>query len=220
MICRSALLVAALALGNARAQPPATPLPLDPLTARERALADTIARADSRVREFLAAGRSIRINVDFIAVKAANETAAQRDTPSGRHAEVLFYRYDTDQGLRVLVDLQRRAVVDIDRPTGASVPLSPDELALAARLALADRRVTALFGARMPPFRVATGPQLLTADSARIEGLRTLGATRDDPCFTHRCVVLFFRVNNQYVQMNRVFVDLTAQTVILRAGGQ
>jgi hypothetical protein len=220
MIARSAMLVAALALADARGQP-AAPLPLDPLTARERALADSVARADSRVRDFLGPARSLRINTDFIAVKGARDTREQSDTPSGRHAEVLFYRYDNDQGVRVLVDLQRRAVVDVVRLPGSSVPLSAEEVALAARLALADQRVVALFGGRMPPFRVATGPATLAGrDSARIEGLRTLGGTRDDPCFLHRCVVLFFRVSNRYVQMNRVFVDLTAQTVLLRGGSQ
>jgi hypothetical protein len=71
----------------------------------------------------------------------------------------------------------------------------------------------------MPAFRVATGPATLAgADSARIEGLRTIGATPADPCYRRRCVVLFFRVGNRYVQMNRVVVDLTRQRVLIQGG--
>jgi len=208
-----------LTAGETKAQN--APLPLDPLTERERVLADTIARADPRVREFLEAGRSRQINVSFIAVKRAGETDSQSDLPGRRHAEVLFYNYDRNQGVMVLVDLRARTVADVARIPGRSVPINSDEVALAARLALADQRVVRMFGGRLPRFRVATGPATLAnADSARIEGLRTLGATPADPCLLHRCIVLFFRVNNRYVQMNRVVVDVTTQQVLVREGGR
>lgn len=214
----TAVLVLVLSAGEARAQPD-RPLPLDPLTARERALTDTIVRADGRVREFLAGGPSRMINVDFIAVKSLGDSAARDEVPRRRTAEVLLYRYDSNQGIRVLVDIGRRSVTDVVRVPGESVPINSEEVAQAARLALADPRVARLFGDRMPAFRVASGPATLgESEQPRIEGLRTIGATPADPCYRRRCVVLFFRVNNHYVQMNRVFVDLISQRVIIREG--
>ena len=215
------ILVLALSAGVAKAQPD-RPLPLDPLTAQERALTDTIVRSDARVREFLAGGPNRLINIDFIAVKTPRESATRDEVPpSRRTAEAVLYRYDTNQGILVLVDIGRRVVTDIARVPGESVPINNDEVAQAAKLALADRRVIQLFGGRMPAFRVATGPATeAETDQPRIEGLRTIGATPEDPCYRRRCVVLFFRVNNRYVQMNRVFVDLISQRVIIREGEQ
>jgi hypothetical protein len=219
-ISTTALVILVLSAGAAKAQPD-RPLPLDPLTAEERALTDTIVRADAKVREFLAGGRSRLINVDFIAVKTPRDSSTRDEVPSRRTAEALLYRYDTNQGIRVLVDIGRRAVMDIARIPGESVPINSDEVAQAAKIALADRRVVQLFGGRMPGFRVATGPATLEeSDQPRIEGLRTIGVTPEDPCYRRRCVVLFFRVNNRYVQMNRVFVDLISQRVIIREGEQ
>jgi Cu2+-containing amine oxidase len=216
----TALIILVFSAGVAKAQPE-RPLPLDPLTASERALTDTIVRSDPRVREFLAGGPSRLINVDFIAVKTPRESDVRNEVPSRRTAEALLYRYDTNQGIRVLVDIERRAVTEMVRIPGESVPINSDEVAQAAKIALADRRVIQLFGGRMPEFRVATGPATLAeADQPRIEGLRTIGVTAEDPCFRRRCVVLFFRVNNHYVQMNRVFVDLISQRVIIREGEQ
>jgi Cu2+-containing amine oxidase len=217
-ISTTALVILVLSAGAANAQPD-RPLPLDPLTPQERALADTIVRSDARVREFLAGGPSRLINIDFIAVKTPRDAATRDEMPSRRTAEGLLYRYDTNQGIRVLVDIERRAVTDMARVPGESVPINSDEVAQAAKIALADPRVIQLFGARMPQFRVATGPATLAeSDQPRIEGLRTIGVIPEDPCYRRRCVVLFFRVNNRYVQMNRVFVELISQRVIIREG--
>lgn len=217
---RIALLVVTLGLAAANAKAQDAPLPLDPLTASERFLADTIAQPDSRVREFLQEGRVRIIDVGFIAPKRTGETDSA-GAPLRRHAEVLIYNYDRNQGLMALVDLKARTVSDVARIPGRSVPINNDEVALAARLALADQRVIRLFGGRMPAFHVATRPSTRAdAGSARIEGLRTLGTTPSDPCYRHRCIVLFFRVNNRYVQMNRVVVDITAQRVLIREGGR
>ena len=197
---------------------PDRPLPLDPLTPRERALADTVVRADARVREFLAGGQSRLINIDFISVKLAGDSAIQDNVPSRRTAEALLYRYDLNQGLRVLVDVGRRTIIEVARVPGESVPINGDEVEQAARLALRDPQVVRLFGGRVPAFRVPSSPAMLAGDQPRIEGLRTIGATRDDPCYRRRCIVLFFFVDNQYVQVNRVFVDLNSQRVFIREG--
>jgi hypothetical protein len=52
----------------------------------------------------------------------------------------------------------------------------------------------------------------------RVEGLRTLGSTPDDPCTRDRCVVLFFRTHNRYIAINQVTVDLTTRRVIVNRG--
>lgn len=196
------------------------PLPLDPLTPRERALADSIARADPRIRDVVGRGGRL-IYVDFLAVKQPQRVPGVEEAPPRRSAEVLFYLPDRDQGVRALVDLEQRRVVDQAAVPGQSVPLSAEEVQTAARLALADQRVIRLFGGRMPAFRVATGPATLAdTGAARIEGLRTVAASRTDPCYGRRCVVLFFRVANRYVQMNRVIVDLTGQRVLIQEGAR
>ena len=195
------------------------PLPLDPLTPTERELAATISRTNPTVREFLGAGRSRQINVDFIAVKVPGERDAQSDTPSRRHAEVLYYNYDRDEGLRALVDVTGRRVSDVVRVPGRSVPINIDEVALASRIALADARVIKLFDNRVPAFRVAAhAPTRDEIQLPRIEGLRIIGSRSGDPCTKHRCVMLFFRVNGRYVQMHRVTVDLTTQRVLAGEG--
>lgn len=195
------------------------PLPLDPLTPRERVLAESVARADPRVREVIARGNSRLIYVDFVAVKMPQRARGGEEAPPRRSAEVLFYLPDRDQGVRALVDLAGRRVVEQVPVPGQSVPLSAEEVATAARLALADQRVRALFGREMPPFRVATAPATRAgADSARIEALRTVAVEPRDPCYRRRCVVMFFRVGGRYVQMNRVIVDLTGQRVLIQEG--
>ena len=194
----------------------AQPLPLDPLTPEEREVATSVAQADVKVRELLGGGRTRRIYTDFIAVK---REGVRGDEPSGRYADVLFYRYDRDIGVRALVNLIARSVIDVVRVNGQSVPINNEEVEEAARIALADPRVLRLFGGTIPPFRVATRPATREdAESARIEGLRLLGSSADDPCFRHRCILLFFRVNNRYVNVNRVVVDMTSQSVQIRGG--
>jgi hypothetical protein len=215
------LLTLVLLLAGPSAGAQEKPLPLDPLTPQEREIAASAVRGDRRVTDLLGAQRSRQILVDFISVKRIAETAAQKDQPSHRYAEVLFYRYDGDFGVKSLVDLDTRSVLDVVRVDGRSVPIAAEEIQEAARLALADERVVRLFGGTMPAFRVATQPasrEELTGD--RIEGLRTLGASPSDPCYRHRCIVLFFRTNNRYVHMNEVVVDLSSQRVLLRGGGR
>jgi hypothetical protein len=217
---RGLCLAALVSLPPAVSQAQGAPLPLDPLTPYERALADTVVRADPRIRALIGPGGSRLVAVDFLAVKDTQRVAGGEETPPRRTAEVLLYLPDRDQGIRALVDLAARRVVQQVPVPGQSVPLSAEEVQIAARLALADQRVIRLFGGRMPAFRVATAPATLAgADSARIEGLRTVAASPNDPCYRRRCVVLFFRVGGRYVHMNRVTVDLTGQRVLVQGGG-
>ncbi len=203
--------------GTARPQEP--PLPLDPLTEQERDIATRLVREDARVKEALGPGPTRLIYVDFIAIKSPADSNSPAEQPPRRRVDALFYRYDKNIGIRALVDLERRAVVDVVRVSGNSVPINVEEVEEAARLARADPRVARLVGERLSQFRVAT--RSASADDLRadrIEGLRTLGTSPEDPCTRHRCVVLFFRSNNRYEFMNRVVVDLTSQKVQVREG--
>jgi hypothetical protein len=210
-ILRSVLLVAVALSCGASFLPAQTPLPLDPLTPGERAIADTVARSDARVREALRAGTAQLIHIEFIAVKPAE---GQEDLPPRRHAEVLFFLPRANVGLSVLVDLERRQVAEVVRSPGESVPISAAEVDRAVRLALADPGVVRLFGGTLPGFRPAGVGRDTSA--TRVEAIRTLGSGPADPCYRRRCVVLFFRVDNRYVNLNRVLVDLVGNRVILR----
>jgi hypothetical protein len=199
-----------VSLGHAQA-----PLPLDPLTAQERALADTIARSDPRVRELLQSGQAELAHIEFVAMKSGADTSAGVDVPLRRHAQVIFLLGRTNEGLAILVDLERRTVVEVARSPGESVPLSLAEVERAARLTVAHPGVARLFGDRLPPFRIEGLREGRDTASTRIEAIRTTGPP-GDTCYRRRCVVVFFRVNNRYVHVNRVLVDLLSNRVILR----
>ena len=198
----------------------ALPLPqdqvqsLDPLTPEETELATRIATADPRVKDALGKGRALLVQVQFLALKP-NVYAAGQDLERlkiGRHAAVLFYRYDTDQGVHVIVDLEKRSAGDITRIEGRAVPLAAEEVAQASALALRNDRVRSLLGARVNDFRVAN----LAAGERpenRIEGLRVVATSPRDPCYRHRCVDLLFRQHEGYIAGTSVTVDLTSQAV-------
>jgi hypothetical protein len=199
-------------------------LPLDPLTPAEREMAASLSDADARVREAIG-GESRRIYTEFIAVKSLPVQTPPRVTgetpPAGRFAEVLYIRYDTNIGVLALVDLTAKRVVDVQRTSGQSVPVNSEEVDLAARLALADARVARLLGPQAASFRVAHAPALgAELKTNRIEGLRSLGTTPADPCYQHRCIVLFFRQENRYIHLNEVTVDLTTKKVIVSGGAK
>ncbi len=212
MLLGGVTLGAALSLGHAQ-----RPLPLDPLTERERAIADSVVRADPRVRDVLGSRDAQLVQIEFIAAKTGRDAAAEPDVPARRHAHVLFYVPAANAGVSVLVDLERAQVVDVVRSPGDGVPISTPEVERAARLALANPAVVRLFGERLPAFRLERGQAGTDTAATRIDAIRTLGVP-GDPCYRRRCVVLFFRVDNRYVHMNRVLVDLGSNRVIVRQG--
>lgn len=185
--------------------------PLDPLTPEETELAARIADSDSRVRESLGVGRVQLIAVEFLALKSPiyRETREPEQLNIGRHAAVVFYRYDSDEGVHVVVDLERRAVGEITRMEGRAVPLATAEVAEAFNLALRDERVRGLLGARAGEFRVAG----VERAENRVEALRIVAPALKDPCHRHRCLALLFRRPEGYITGTSVTVDLTAQTV-------
>jgi len=187
---------------------------LDPLTPEETELATRIATADPRVRDALGKGRALLVQVQFLALKP-NVYGADQDLERlriGRHAAVLFYRYDTDQGIHVIVDLEKRSAGDITRVEGRAVPLAFEEIAQAANLALRNERVRSLLGSKVNEFKVAN---LAAGDRPenRVEGLRVVATSPRDPCYGHRCVDLLFRQREGYLAGISVTVDLTSQAV-------
>jgi hypothetical protein len=218
----SAAAVSLLTLATLAAQPPDSPRPLDPLTARERHLADSVARANPRMRELLGAGVALLVDVGFVAGKPRVDSK-DPDAVGTRQAAVQYFVRERNIGVTALVDLSKGGVLDVTRVRGADVPLSADEVTRAARLALADDRVRKLFDGRMPAFRLERekGETFDTPDTAatRIDGIRLQGP-KGDKCFERRCVAIFFRVDNSYVQLGRVVVDLLSDTVMVREGAR
>lgn len=189
-------------------------LALDPLTPEEVELATQIANSDERVRAALGKTGAELINVQFLALKPAREE--KRVDPErmriGRHAAVIFYRSDIDQGVHVVVDLEKKAVAMISKIEGRSVPVGVQEVTRALNLALQHEAVKTLLGARVREFKVAA---LSDPDrpETRVEGLRVVAISPRDPCYRHRCINLLFRLPEGYLAGTAVTVDLTTQKV-------
>ena len=213
-----AALVTFLALSTNLASPSESAVPqkrvqpLDPLTDEEIRVAEQVASSEPKVKAALGSGRQRLIQVEFFAQKPTQAVDDPERLEIGRHARVLFYRYADDQGIHVVVDLQRRAVVSVTRIEGRSVPLSAQEIAEAFNLAAKNERVRSLLGEDISGYRVAN---LAEGDrpERRVEGLRVIGTSTKDPCYRHRCIYLLFHSREGYLVGTTVNVDLTAQTV-------
>lgn len=180
--------------------------PLDPLTPAETETAKKIASEDLAVKRELGTGRQRLIQVQFFQMKSASPRS-----DVGRYAAVLFYRYDIDRGIHVIVNLNDRTVVQINRVVSMAVPLAREEIKEAFALALRNRRVRVLLGARADQFGFAEDSRQTSGD--RIEGHRVIASSPRDPCRLHRCIELQFRTRNGYVPATSVTVDLSTQTV-------
>lgn len=189
----------------------AQPAPSDPLTAEETQRLVRVGTEFAQSRDGLGRANFALVGTEVVDHKP-DRTASGRDiTPeqAGRYGSVLFYRYDRNEGVRVLVDLVRNAGVEVTPIPARSMPIGREEVERASRLALADASVARVLG-DVAGFRV-TEPG--ANDENSVEGLRLVGATRQDPCSTHRCVELFFRRGGYYIAGQRVVVDLNADTV-------
>ena len=147
----------------------------------------------------------------FSAMTLATARGHPQRLQIGRHARVLFYRYDRDQGVNVVVNLQRRAVVSVTRMDGVAVPLGAEEVSEAFNIAIRNERVRALLGPRLNEFRVADLAKGQRPES-RVEGLRVIATSPRDPCYRRRCIYLLFRDRESYLAGTKVTVNLTAQT--------
>lgn len=179
----------------------------DPLTPEERELAVRLAEGDERVKRLRGQGRQNLILVEL----ATPKTSDQNDVNS-RHAEVLYYRYEGNQGILVLVDLRQRAVQQALAINGDAVPLVAEEVNQALRLALQNRTLINLLGPNYQQYRIATSnsPE---REPNRVEALRLFSSSPNDPCYRHRCVSLLFRQGDTFLTGTEVIVDLTNQNV-------
>lgn len=192
-------------LHDAHAQTPQRgPLKFDALTAEERELATRLAEADPRGKRLRGTGRQLLISVELATPKTTDE--------SSRHAEVLYYRYDRDQGVLTLVNLQQRTVQEIVTIDGSSVPLSNEEVNQALNIALQNRTLTNLLGPNYEQYRVRT-QTAREGEPNSVEALRILATSRRDRCYRHRCVSLLFRQGDTFLTGTSVIVDLTEQNV-------
>lgn len=217
-LCLTAVLLAGHLSGQNR-NPPTAPSqqraqPLDPLTPEEIGLASRIASSNPKVKEALGTGRQLLVEVSFLALKSADyaEPTEPEKMRIGRHAAVIFYRYDQDLGIHVVVDLEQKSVGQITSLQGATVPLAYEEVVEAFNLAARNEQVRSLLGSRAAEFIVAN-PAMRERPPTRVEGLRIVGAGPEDRCFKHRCVSLLFRLPRGYIAGTSVTVDLTSQTV-------
>jgi hypothetical protein len=121
-----------------------------------------------------------------------------------RAAEVVVYRYDTDEVALNQVDLATGQVSALPVPPGYEPPLLPQEIQEAARVARAD-----------PAARDAIAAAGLDPDSAGANGLLT-GAVfdADSPCSSHRCLRLFFFDNVHREPTFSIIVDVSALQVV------
>jgi hypothetical protein len=180
------------------------PLKFDPLTAEERELAIRLAETDPSVKKLRGQGRQILISVEL----ATPKTGDQYDDTS-RHAEVVYYRYEDNQGVLALIDLKQRTVQAAVNINGDSVPLAAEEVNEALRLALQNGVVINLLGPSYKLFGIAP-PE---GEPKQVEALRVYASSPRDPCYRHRCVSLLFRRGDTFITGTEVIVDLTRQTV-------
>ena len=192
-------------LHDAHAQTPQRgPLKFDPLTPEEREVATRLAEADPRVKRLRGTGRQLLISVELASPKGTEE--------SSRHAEVLYYRYDRNQGVLTLVNLQQRTVQETVAVDGNAVPLSNEEVNQALNIALQNRTLINLLGPNYEQYRVRT-QSAREGEPNSVEALRILATSRSDRCYRHRCVSLLFRQGDTFLTGTSVIVDLTAQNV-------
>lgn len=207
------ILGAALASGTVCAQ---TRAALDPLTAAERRLAEGIAGEDARVRRLAGDGRVRLAYVELATPKIEGDRRGGDDEPRGRYAEVLQYRFEDDSGVRSLVDLEKRAVLDVQRVEGNAVPLTREDLQEAVKLALDSGEVRTLLGREAARYVVAE-PAATENPPYAIRALLVHSHARRDPCFRRRCVHLFFQQRDAYLTDSAI-VDLTERRVRIQPG--
>lgn len=123
--------------------------------------------------------------------------AAQKD----RLVLVTSYRYDGDLAIYSFLNLTRGTVMKVNTVAHQPVRLTETEFLQAKDRALADPQVRQKLGS----YR----------GQAQIEAMVSHSPYEKDPLFGHRVVRLLFRVDKGYLVKPIVFVDLTAEQVLV-----
>jgi len=175
--------------------------PLDPLTPAEIAMTRELVRADTQVRRLIGDRRNVLAQISFLALKAegTDTTAPTKEPAPVRAAMATYYVYDGDFGVRAFVNLAKRTVLVVQRVDEEPIPMAPEEIATAKRLALADSGLRRRLGPR---------PEAL-----RVEWLGVTAVDTSDPCYHRRCLQLLFRRGRAFLSRPTVIIDLTSGTV-------
>ncbi|HEY2233084.1 MAG TPA: hypothetical protein VGK01_06365 [Candidatus Angelobacter sp.] len=189
---------------------------LDPLTQEERATAERIARADTRVKQLLGEG-GVRLVSTTPVISKRGDSPEKIDLHQ-REIEVVLFRPEGEVGARVLVNLRQNSVANLQRLRSSQVPFTADDLNDAFQLAMRDTVVLRALGPEAKSFRVQAER---TDSEARAEkevtGLPVRSNDPKDPCYKHRCMQLLFRNGTDYLSM-AVNVDLSAKRVAVERG--
>lgn len=197
------------------------PRPLDPLTADEKKDAERIARADSRVIQALGGGKTELAYVTFFALKPTNAPAVKNPDllVLERAAEIVFYRFNGNVGVRVVVSLARKSVTEVQAIEGSAVPVTPQEWTDAVQLALRDPQIQQLLGNDLARFRTLTRRQSNSATLRQnaVRSMLLVAPKPNDPCSGNRCVELYFRRGSAYL-IDTAVVNLSSGTVRIEKG--
>jgi Cu2+-containing amine oxidase len=167
---------------------------LQPLTAREVRQALTALQSDRMAPMALARGQRIQT------VSVERHEEDKNAPPGQRRADVVLYNYDTDETLTAVVALGPRSVVEeLEVVPGQPPALAPQEVERAQQLALADPVVQAELRAAGLDGRES---------ELFITHLLAHPAEPSDPCWSHRCVMLFLNTPDAVLPIEPI-VDLT-----------
>lgn len=182
----------------------ATAIPLDAaaqqgLSPAEREAARAIADSLLRRGGPLAERQVFAVRVELYRDKEREE----EEEGGARRALVTHYQYQGDLAILTYVDLRTREAFRQDTIAHLPVPLAPEELAEARKLAVADSTVARA----LAPYgeRVVVEPLVLrTSDPS-------------DPLSGQRVVRLLFRVGADYLRRPIVTVNLSTREVLIEA---
>ena len=198
---------------EARSQQPPTNerRALDPLTREEQAVAERIARNDGRVKQLLGESGVRLVSARPVLLKPEGGSPEKLDL-NLRQVEVVLFHPQREVGARVVVNLQRSGVVDVQQLASRQVPMTADDLADATQLALKDAEVLRMLGPAAQSFRPQTADREAASEN-QVSGLPVRSTDPADPCSKHRCMDLHFRRGTDFLSEPVVVVDLTARHV-------
>jgi Cu2+-containing amine oxidase len=186
---------------NIQADNPPRSLPFDPLSSEEIDTAIAVSLEDPRVAKELPKEARFRVIVTQL---HEEDLKGNKESLKGpRRVDMVFYRYDNDVTLNLLIDLEERTVESFERLVEAQPPLLLEEEAEALEIALKDRVVLRRLAQQ------EVDPETILANGFLFR--------EQAPCLIHRCVMLFLSTEDQPLTIGEdaffPIVDLSAQRV-------
>lgn len=172
-----------------------------------------VAVADDRVRDLAGRAELEPVSVELLVAKPAVEMDdADRPPPIPRRAEVLLASGGAGEGIRVVVNLDRRLVEEVTPIAGRSAMIR-DTAAVPSQMPItrreAERARSLLFASPQILADLPVDPEETTVEYLPI--------TRPEPefCESGRCLELLFRRGDSYLTTTAV-VDLITGTIRIR----